>query len=215
MNPSNLDLSESKKFSQNGEDGIIESIFNNIGTTNKIFVEIGVGDGRENNTRKLTEEGWAGTWISIPPVTIVPDGVTYIGEKVTIENVNEFLKHTQKEIDLLSIDIDGNDYWVWKAIKCISPRVVVIEYNPYFPPPISKTIKYDPDFKWEITDYFGASLSALDKLAKENGYSLVGCNSSGVNAFFIKDFKFNLKPEDAFRPFAGSARRDPRHWIEI
>lgn len=95
------------------------------------------------------------------------------------------------EIDLLSIDIDGNDYWVWKAMTAIRPRVVVIEYNSSFGPDRSVTVAYDPSFrryeKHPSGLYYGASLQALNKLAAQKGYFLAGCDSAGVNAFFVRD----------------------------
>ena len=176
---------ERKIHSQYGEDGIIEIIFYLIGTSTKYFVEIGVEDGKECNTRHLQEHrGWTG---------IMMDGVyenpPIKTEFVTAENVNDLLAkyNVPKELDLLSIDIDGNDYWVWKAIEGFSPRMVVIEYNSVHPPTESKVIKYDPEHRWDQTNYFGASLLALVKLGRSKGYTLVGCENKGVNAFFVRD----------------------------
>ena len=110
-------------------------------------------------------------------------------EWVTAENVETlFEKHRVPEaFDLLSIDIDGNDYWVWKAITRYRPRVVVIEYNAAIPPSESRAISYDPRFRWDaMTNYFGASLLALQRLGAQKGYVLVGCERSGTNAFFIQ-----------------------------
>lgn len=110
-------------------------------------------------------------------------------EHITAENINSlFKKYTvPKNFDLLSIDIDGNDYWIWKAIDGYFPRVVAIEHNAYYPWFQSKTIKYEPNLKWDETDYYDATLLALTNLARKKGYTLVGCNSLGVNAFFVKD----------------------------
>lgn len=109
-------------------------------------------------------------------------------EKVTAENIQQlFQKYdVPKNFDLLSIDIDYNDYWVWKAITDYSPRLVVIEYNSSIPPTESKVVPYDPDASWDGTNYFGASLLALKNLGLSKGYTLVGCDSRGVNAFFVK-----------------------------
>jgi len=109
-------------------------------------------------------------------------------EKVTQENVqNLFQKYkVSKYFDLLSIDIDFNDYWVWKAITDYQPRVVVIEYNSALPPTESKVVQYDPEAMWDGTNYFGASLLALEKLGSLKEYTLLGCDSMGVNAFFCK-----------------------------
>jgi len=93
-----------------------------------------------------------------------------------------------KNFDLLSIDVDFNDYWVWKAVKDYFPRVISIEYNACYPPTESKTVPYDSHGKWDKrTNYFGASLLALVKLGLSKGYTLVGCDSNGINAFFVKN----------------------------
>jgi len=111
---------------------------------------------------------------------------------VTVENINKALLDNgfEGEIDLLSIDIDGNDYWVWKAITAIDPRVVVIEYNASLGYEKSLTAKYDPNFnrfkEHPSGCYHGASLAALTTLAKSKGYILVGCDSNGINAFFVR-----------------------------
>jgi hypothetical protein len=91
------------------------------------------------------------------------------------------------EIDLLSIDIDYNDYWVWKAVDVANPRVVVIEYNAALRPPMSLVVPYDPTRSWDGSNYFGASLEALVRLGRTKGYRIVGCNFSGANAFFVRD----------------------------
>jgi hypothetical protein len=110
-------------------------------------------------------------------------------EKVTAENIQNLFKkyNVPKNFDLLSIDIDYNDYWVWKAITDYLPRVVVIEYNSSIPPTESKVVPYDPEAKWDGTNYFGASLLALKNLGLNKGYTLVGCDNNGVNAFFCKN----------------------------
>lgn len=109
-----------------------------------------------------------------------------------------------KSFDLLSIDIDFNDYWVWKSIVDYSPRVVVIEFNSSIPPNESKVVPYDPNAQWDGTNFFGASLLALKHLGLEKGYTLVGCDSNGVNAFFCKsDLISNIKIkdiQDLYRP---------------
>ncbi len=181
---SNLNKFEWKYYSQHGEDGIIDTIFKKIGTTNKYYVEFGVGDGTECNTRYLTEfYGWNG---------ILMDCVKTDNHKIKQVSVNadNIIKLFQefnipREFDLLSIDIDSNDYWVWKAISGYTPRVVIIEYNACFPSTESKTIFYDPNYRWDNSDYFGATLASLVKLGKEKGYTLIGCDSSGTNAFFL------------------------------
>lgn len=109
-------------------------------------------------------------------------------EKVTAENIQNLFKkyNVPKDFDLLSIDIDFNDYWVWKSIEDYFPRVVVIEYNSSIPPNQSRVVPYNADATWDGTNYFGASLLALKNLSLKKGYTLVGCDSNGVNAFFVK-----------------------------
>ena len=106
------------------------------------------------------------------------------------DNINKLISENGKingEIDLLSIDIDGNDYWIWEKINCINPRVVVIEYNAKFPPPCEWVMEYDPNYVWNgKDDGYGATLKSLELLGKRLGYTLVGTNRNGVNAFFVK-----------------------------
>jgi hypothetical protein len=196
----NLNRYEHSVFSQNGEDGIIAEIFNRVGTTNKIFVEFGAGNTTENNTITLLLKNWRGFWFDadlahmsntvqtfhsqidegklvLKPAFVSPDNVEGLFAGISIP----------EEFDLLSIDIDGNDFWVWKAIEKYHPRVVVIEYNGLFTPDIDCVIKYNPSFKWNGTTYFGASLKALERLGTKKGYTLVGCDIRGINAFFIRD----------------------------
>ena len=177
---------EQRVYSQNGEDGIVEAIFDRVGTTNRYCVEFGVGDGRECNTRRLLEQGWSGLSMDASePPTDAP--VPIRREFVNAENVNSlFRKYEVPAIfDLLSIDIDGNDYWVWKALDAARARVVVIEYNASVSVTESRSIAYDADFRWGHTDYFGASLLALQRLGECKSYTLVACDSTGVNAFFV------------------------------
>jgi hypothetical protein len=189
-----------KVYAQTDEDGIIQEIFRRIGTTNRTFIEFGVETGNECNTMKLLLEGWCGLWIEGSSSHVAAIRKTYsallasealkvIEQLVTAENINTLFKQAgiTGEIDLLSIDIDFNDYWIWKAINVTNPRVVVIEYNATLRPPLSLVTPYDPNAKWDFTSYFGASLEALVRLGKNKGYSLVGCNFSGANAFFVRD----------------------------
>jgi len=184
----NINLFEQKIYSQNGEDGIIKIIFYKIVTTNKFCVEFGVGDGHGCNTRYLIEkEGWGYLHMDSGDYT---KPYTHIKKEfITAENINSLFRkyNVPKEFDLLSIDIDYNTYWVWRAIKGYRPRVVVIEYNASISPTESKTVKYDPDRMWDGTNYFGASLLTLAKLGKSKGYTLIGCDSVGINAFFVRN----------------------------
>jgi len=181
----NLVDCERKIFSQNGEDGIIEAIFTDIGTTNKVVVEFGCGDAVECNTANLIGQGWTGLHMDGQHRSANPL-ITIKNEFISAENIRYlFQKHQVPEhFDLLSIDIDGNDLWVWKQITQ-RPRVVISEYNANVPVHLSRAISYDPNFKWSGTDYFGASLLALKKMGELKGYTLIYCESRGVNAFFV------------------------------
>ena len=211
--------------SQNGEDGIIEAIFAKVGTTNKYFVEFGSGNLSECNTRYLARGRWKGLWMD---ATYIDQRGQVKQECITAENVQAlFGKYdVPRDFDLLSVDIDGNDYWVWKAITDHHPRVVVIEYNSTIPLTESKTIPYDPNWMWDgSTNYFGASLLALTHLGEQKGYTLVGCDSSGTNAFFVKQelvrSRFLVREVSSlYRPpsaFDGQGHpRDPvRQMIEV
>lgn len=219
---------ERREYSQNGEDGIIAAIFTMIGTTNKYYVEFGVEDGIECNTRYLSKhKGWKGLLMdgshSNPAFNLHQ-------EFITAENIEQLFEKydVPKEFDLLSIDIDGNDYWIWKAIQNYRPRVVIMEYNACIPYEPARTVPYDPAFQWDKTDYYGASLSALFAIAREKGYALVGTDPNGVNAFFVRDDlvrgNFHIQsPRSIYRPAAFKGKkgnkhpRDPRNrsWVTI
>jgi hypothetical protein len=177
---------EKKKFSQNGEDGVIRAIFSFIGTTNKYYVEFGVEDGIQCNTRNLREKfGWTG---------LMMDGshentsINLHKEFITAENINELFQKYQvpTEFDLLSIDIDYNDFYIWYALENYKPRVVVIEYNATHQPNEDKVAMYNPTYMWDFTNYFGASILALKRLGNLKGYTLVYAEKQGVNLFFIR-----------------------------
>ena len=194
-----------KIYSQNNEDGIILYIFKHIGIKTKKFVEIGVENGTECNTTNLLKNfNWKGIQIEgskklyndakIQLKKILKKKVNnlkLLNIFVTKKNINQILKkYSGKEIDLLSIDIDGNDFWIWKTINCVKPRLVVIEYNSFFGPTLSYTIPYNHKFIWNYEkkrSYYGASLKALEKLGRKKEYTLVGVDGNGVNAFFVRN----------------------------
>lgn len=225
---SSLNHHELSVFSQNGEDGILLYLFARLGVTNRTFVEFGVEDGRECNAANLAvNHDWSGLLMDGSEQNVAAgrlhydsrlgassSRVRFVQAFVTADNINQLLaeQNVHGEIDLLSIDIDGNDYWVWKAIEQIDPRVVVIEYNASFGPERQVTIPYRADFVWNarsFPDLFftGASLSLLNRLGEEKGYILVGCDSNGVNAFFVrKDVASGklapVSPREAYFPHA-------------
>lgn len=197
--PARLERSGFKAYSQSDEDGILAEVFRRIGSTNRVFLETGVENGLENNTLYLLHNGWRGCWIECDDQCVeqirsgfhepLADATLKLRHaRVDCANVNALIAEfgLPQEIDLLSIDIDGNDYHVWQAITSIDPRVVVIEYNARFAPPTRWVMPYDAKHVAERNDYFGASLSSLANLGEAKGYALVGCNITGSNAFFVR-----------------------------
>jgi hypothetical protein len=215
-----------KLYSQNDEDGIIQEVFRRIGTTARTFVEFGVETGAECNTAKLLIEGWRGLWIEAKAdnadairrrfAPFLQDGrLTLTQDLVTAENIDTLITAggLAGEIDLVGIDIDYNDYWVWKAITAVRPRVVVIEYNASLRPPLSLTVPYDPHGSWDGSNFYGASLEALVRLGADKGYRIVGCSIAGVNAFFVRaDLCGNrfLEPATAAEHY-----EPPRHFFHL
>ena len=185
---SNLASHERSVYSQYGEDGVIERIFECIGATNRSFVEFGAGDGLAvSNTAHLRlNRGWTGLLMDGNPRG---EGDLIVRARIDAENVEAlFERHgVPRVFDLLSIDIDGNDYWVWNAIRRFTPRVVVIEYNIFFGLDRCRTMAYQPDHVWDESTYHGASLAALHKLGRSKGYSLIWTESYSPNAFFVLD----------------------------
>ena len=188
-----------KAYSQFDEDGIIQEIFRRIGVTNKTFLEIGVGDGLENNTLFLLLKGWKGVWIDGDSKNIkaIQNKFSFLQDSgrlrtklawVDKDNIDFLIQDLglPQEIDLLSLDIDGNDYHVLENIVFLNPRAMVLEYNAKLPPPVKWVMAYDQYHTKTNTDYFGASLKSFEYLLNKRGYCLVGCNISGVNAFFVR-----------------------------
>jgi len=214
-----------KVYSQNDEDGIIREIFNRIGTTNRVFVEFGVGNGLQNNTLTLLFDGWSGLWIEASsknvgkirkgfPKTLNNGHLTVINAFVIRNNINEIIssKISDHEIDLLSIDIDGNDVYIFEAITCIKPRVVVIEYNSKFPPPMMVCMEYNESNVWRKDDCFGASLKYLERVFADKGYHLVGCNITGLNAFFVRK---DLVQDKFLEPYTAENHYEPpRYYLQ-
>lgn len=193
---------EFKVFSQWGEDGIIQYLIYKIEIPNKTFIEFGVQDYTESNTRfLLINDNWSGLVIDSAKsnISFIKGDDIYwrhdlkaVHSFITRDNINQLIAQNikEKDIGLLVIDIDGNDYWVWKAIDAVKPRIVVCEYNGIFGCEHFITIPYDEKFSRGKKHYsnlcFGVSLPALCFLAEEKGYVFVGCNSNGNNAFFVR-----------------------------
>jgi hypothetical protein len=201
QHPLRLNRYEQQVFSQNGEDGILAEIFRRIGVASKYFVEFGVGDGTENNTAALIFQDWVGTWLegdraNVQSIqnsyrrTLANAQLKVFQSFLTQENICDLFSQAEvpHEFDLLSIDIDGNDYYLWRKILLggYRPRVVVIEYNAIYSADIHWVVPYRADTRWDLTSWTGSSLRALFELGQEMGYELVGCNFSGLNAFFVR-----------------------------
>ncbi|QDT55848.1 hypothetical protein Pan44_38960 [Caulifigura coniformis] len=193
---------EFRIFSQFGDDGIISYLMDLVQPESKTFVEFGVESYVESNTRfLLLKRNWRGMVMDGSDSNVETikrsdaawrHDLTANLAFVTAENVNELLSSSGfgGKLGLLHIDIDGNDYWVWKAINCCEPDTVIVEYNAGFGPDRAITVPYDPAFVRSKAHpshlYYGASLSALVELGESRGYGFVGCNSAGNNAYFVK-----------------------------
>jgi hypothetical protein len=215
-------------YSQWGEDGIISYLIESIPIKNKFFVEFGVENYEESNTRfLLIYYNWNGLIIdsNVSYIKQIKSSEIYwrydlkaINAFITRDNINEILKKNipYEDIGLLSIDIDGMDYWIWEKIDVIKPRIVVCEYNALFGYKKAIVVPYREDFdrfKAHYSGlYFGASLKALVNLAKRKGYIFVGCNKNGANAFFVRsDVKGSLKEvslEEGYKPIFARQARD-------
>ena len=220
---------EFQVFSQFGEDGIIQHLVNQVPIENDVFVEFGVEDYTESNTRfLLVNDNWRGLvldgsdahqrWLQSHPT-----GWRHEIEAVTAfidrDNINGLIRGegVEGDIGILSIDLDGNDLWILEAIDVVSPRILILEYNATFGSEAAVTVPYDPGFvrgqKHASNLYWGASLAALTRTAREKGFSLVGSNSAGNNAFYVRDDVVGdlpvLEAADAWRPSRFRESRGP------
>lgn len=207
-------------FSQFGDDGIIQWLIHRLAGISQTFVEFGVQDYQEANTRfLLVNNNWSGFVMDSSSRNIKAikrDPISWLYDLqsecafVTAENINKLLVDHgfEGELGLLHIDIDGNDYWLWRAITVVRPAIVIMEYNSVFGADRAITIPYDPKFSrgGEISNlYFGSSLLALCDLAQSKGYDFVGSNSAGNNAFFVRsDLNHGLKPLTAAEGYVNS-----------
>ncbi len=247
MPPLTIEETEFSAYSQNGEDGVLLYIFSLIGTSSRRSVEICAGSGIECNTANLIiHHGWTALLVDGDKGNIqlgrafyrrCRDTLSYqptlVHRWVTAENVNQILgEHGfDGEIDLLSLDLDGMDYWIWKAINVVQPRVVAVEFNSVLGCERSLTVPYSATFRAGLNGdkdkfYSGASLPALVKLGKEKGYRLIGSERLGVNAFFVQDGIMDdllkeVPVEDCFRhprPAANATyffKVAGREWSEV
>ena len=238
---------EFRAFSQNGEDGILLYVFSLLGMGGRRCVEICAGDGIECNTANLiVNHGWSGLLVDgdirlvergrayysrLPDTSPLPP--RFVHAWITRENINDLIQTNGFEghVDLLSLDLDGVDYWIWEAIEVIRPRVVIAEVQCIWGPDRAVTVPYSDSFKTPPIDrfliYSGASLPAFVKLAKKKGYRLAGVQRLGFNAVFVADgIGEDVLPEVSVescvdRPFVAWARREllPKvahlDWVEV
>jgi hypothetical protein len=234
-------------YSQFEEDGILLFIFAMIGMKNKIAIEICCGNALEcNTTNLLVNHKWWGLLFDGNQDNIkqaeqffshCPDTNIWkpklVCSWITRENINDLIKDSgfSGEIDLLSLDIDGIDYWLWESINIINPRVVLLEFNHLWGPEASVSVPYKSDFVAEFSeygsDYAGASLSAFIKLGWRKGYRLVGTNAFATNAFFVRNdiehpWLQEINPKDCFdhprAKFGMKVRWEKikdKNWIEV
>jgi hypothetical protein len=222
-----IQKSEFKVFSQWGDDGIIQFLVSYLDIPVKNFIEFGVEDYTESNTRfLLINNNWKG---------LVMDGgrknINYIKSDniywqyeltakqvfITKDNINKEIVENgfQGDLGILHIDIDGNDYWIWKEINTVNPVIIIVEYNSVFGKERAISVPYDPSFvrtqKHYSDLYFGASLKAFVLLGESRGYSFIGCNSSGNNAYFVRNDKMkNLKALNTEDGYVESCFRECR-----
>lgn len=223
---------ETSIWSQNGEDGILLNVFSRIGATSRRFLEFGCGTGLECNSANLALGfGWSGLLLDANETHVAKARIFFADHLgadarrievragfVTPENINGLVREATPEgqdLDLLSIDVDSIDYWIWEAVRGFRPRVIVVEYNATFGAERSVTVTprqgFDPYTHHPSGFYHGASLAALRRLGDSRGYQLIGCDSAGVNAFFVRRDCARGLP-DLASPAAyvpNSWRRDP------
>lgn len=223
IQPHGLEMHGFKVYSQNDEDGILEEIFSRLGMSRGVFLEVGVENGLECNTRYLLHKDWTGVWIEANSKHVrairrkfeelLRRGQLRVLERmVTRENFADIYRQCAfaDDPDFFSIDIDGNDIHILSVLP-FKPKVICIEYNARFPPGVRWIQRYDPDWRWRGTDYFGASLSSIDEVSRSLGYKLVATNITGVNAFFVRGdlvashFPAGFDPIDLYNP--------PRYWL--
>jgi hypothetical protein len=210
--PRRLERSGFKVHSQYDEDGIIAEIFRRIGTTNRECIEFGAGNGTENCTGFLLMQGWKGLWIDggddfLPTLNVAWKPEMARGQLVarhafiTVDNIDGIIREAgfSGEIDLLAVDLDGNDYHFLENISAVAPRVICAEYNANIPAHVDWKMERRDDYVWGgLDDRTGASLKALEVMLGKRGYVLVGCSLAGVNAFFVRQDLVGDKFADPF-----------------
>jgi len=225
----NIQEAEFKVFSQFGDDGIIQYLVNRveIPATQRRFIEFGVENYRESNTRfLLLNNKWSGLILdgSAENINSIKNDQIYWKHDLTAvhsfidrDNINELIAANgfAGDVGILSIDIDGNDYWIWEAIDVVKPAIVIIEYNSVFGATRAVAVPYDPQFNCTEAHYsnlfWGSSLKALCQLGKRKGFAFVGADSHGNNAYFVAQGKLGkLKELSSEGGYVGSKFRESR-----
>jgi hypothetical protein len=218
---------EFKVYSQNGEDGIVQYLLRKVAIEHTVFAELGVEDYLESNTRfLLVNNNWSGLVVDASAANVAFIRADPINFRYNLradcamidrDNVDALLRRNgiEGDIGLLSVDIDGNDYWVWEAISAVQPRIVVVEYNSLFGARRAVSIPYDAAFVRSrahyACTYYGASIAALDFLAHRKGYALVGGNTMGNNVFFVRqDVLGDLRPVTPQEAYVRAQFRETR-----
>jgi hypothetical protein len=202
---------ELKVFSQNGEDGVLAELLRRVGSGSRSFLEIGAGQGTEGTCVALADLlGFGGVFVEGDPQRHARlqrkyahrADVVCANEIVTPGNVAALVEQwgVAREIDVLAIDVDGRDWWLWHALDALTPRIVVVEYNAGLGFEQARTVPLDHAGGWDGTDYFGASLPAFEQLGRERGYRLVHTEMTGVNAFFALERLAADWPDDEVVP---------------
>ncbi|MGF7146458.1 hypothetical protein FHS96_000067 [Sphingomonas zeicaulis] len=207
-----------KVYSQLGEDGIISEIISRIGRVDGIFVECGVGNGLENTTRFLLENGWTGYWFEANDDDVRAAGEifrTFIDEGrlkivnalITIDNVNELMDEAgvPAKFDYLSVDLDYVTPQIWETLDRKS-RIACVEMNPSLPQNIAARMPYIPDQMWDGTNWYGGSLKTLENIGRDKNMALVGCDLTGTNGFFVD---YDETGDKFRRPFDADTHYEP------
>ena len=195
-----------KVYSQADEDGIINEILNRIPNTSKTFIELGIQDGKECNTLYLLKSGWKGLWVDMSTnldnfekefSNHLNKNLVFEKRRITKDNVNSIIEKKKdflgSTIGLLSIDLSINTFHILENLDIYKPNIVVTEYNAKLRDNIEWICEYDENGIWDGSDKFGASLKSFEIMMNSKGYNLVGCNITGVNAFFVKKECINDK----------------------
>lgn len=217
--PRHLARFQGQLYSQNQEDGMLAEMFRRLGIAKGTFVEMGLEDGHQCNTRLLLECGWTGIWVEGSPEhcatirrTFAPEiaagRLTLIEALITPGNALGLLRDAglPERLDFLSVDIDMHTHHVWETLASLRPAVCCIEYNGSVPPSIEWSVPYVAGEMWDGSNRVGAGLAVLHRIARSQGQTLVACDLCGVNAFFVRD---DLVADRFVGPFSAEGCWEP------